>query len=1348
MNDYKVQNAARSNEDDEKLPSNSGGRSKSIYKPVMKPPLRIISTSFFHIFRFATLFDYVLMTLGTFFSMISGLIIPLMSNFLGDIFEVFTERETGIITKQTFNQRINSLLLNFTLLGIVSFILTTCMITCWSWTGERQAKRMKLIYFNSLLKMGISYFEVNEVTSGGLLASMNKDTEDIKTVISDHLGSFVQYAVIIISCFILAFTKNAILTLVILASIPLVFITIALTSRSANPLIVKQRELFVKAGKILENALAAIKTIRAFNGEAKEEKKHYECLKEANDNVSARLAWVYAIRLGLIQFLTLSIFVQGFWFGSILVADKKLAPGGVVSVFYASLLGLNNFEYLLPKFIAMSKAKNAIRVINELLVCVSKVNFQHLNGFKLPEIKGNIKFNQVSFSYPSRPDTSALRGVTLNIPAGKTTVFVGQSGSGKSTITQLIQKLYEPSDGLILLDERELKILDTTWLRQQIGVVSQEPVLFDDTIFKNVAYGRADYWNVTMDEVIQACKLACIHDTIGSLPNGYEYHLSDMGKNLSGGQRQRIAIARAIIKDPSILILDEATSALDLTLDLKVQKALDNCRNNRTTIVVTHHLKRIRDTDFVYVMHEGEIVESGKKSELLNLNGHYSKLANEYPTDPKRNTHELKNIDLRLKRHFTFGLPSSPRMGYMFAPKATRTTLRRSRRIKKDRTSWNLDEYSDDDNEKVKRHATQRTINDIMDYYENVSDKPAETFSDNRNTLYDILSYYEKNNDDEDIVNVIVKNSDESSTTKQSKLNIFKFIRETMDKRMLYAIGICSALVEGITNPAFSFVLSNLLSTYSIPDKNELLNSSRVYAIYVLLISVVLGMSAFFKFLLLERASERWTVRLRHMGFGNALRQPQSWFDKSENATGRLATILTSDIQTTKSLIGYFVGNVIVELVSLVGGTIWSLVVGWQLALIGFGLVPVSIIFSEFSSRILQKYDSKQKIATETAANEFYQAISNIRTIYSLAIESVMESKFQTALERPFLIGIKRAFISGLSAGFLDGLTYLTKAITFWYGAQLISQGVYDLRKMLTVWTLIIFCTSSASRILSTIPYYSKCKQAIKSIQYIINLPTVRDDVGVLPDNLQGTIIFKDVNFSYAERPDDKIIDRLNLTLEPGTTVALVGKSGNGKSTIAALLQRIYEPTSGLITLDGENIKGIQLKWLRENIGIVSQEPVLFDMTISENISYGKDEATREEIEIAAKQVNMHDFISSLPNGYETKLGSSGSQLSGGERQRIAIARVLLRNPKILILDEATSALDTKNESLVQETFSKAQQGRTILMITHRLKSVKKVSKIALVEHGKIVESGNHKELMSLRREYFELIRSDNSYDH
>ncbi|RIA92106.1 P-loop containing nucleoside triphosphate hydrolase protein [Glomus cerebriforme] len=1304
--------------------NDSGDRSKTIYLPVQKPPLRTTSTSFFHIFQFATLFDYFLMTFGLFFSILSGLVIPFMTNFFGSIFNVFTDKETGIITKQVFDQQINSLLLKFTQLGIGAFVVTALMITCWMWTAERQSKRMRTTYFKSLLRMNISYFESDEVTSGGLLTSVNKDTEDIHNVISEHLGYFIQFIVTIISCFILAFMKNAILTLVILSTMPLILIVIAFTTRRANPLIVKERDIFIKAGNVLENALAAIKTIRSFNGEEKEDKKHYECLQEAN-NVSSSLAWIFALRTGLVQFLTLSLFVQGFWFGSILVADKKLAPGDVLSVFYASLLGLGVLKGLLPKLVAILKAKNAIHSINKLLETIAKMDLESLKGFKLANIEGNIKFNQVSFSYPSRPDTLVLKNINLTIPAGKTTVLVGQSGSGKSTITQLIQKLYEPNNGLIMLDGHELRILNVSWLRQQIGIVSQEPILFSDTIFKNIAYGKVDYWNTTMDEVIKACKLACIHDTIIDLPNGYETQLSEMGKNLSGGQRQRIAIARALIKDPAILILDEATSALDMTSDLKVQEALENCRQNRTTIVITHQLKHVGDTDFVYVLHEGEIVESGIKSNLLNNNGYYSKLANEHSPNPNRKTHELSNINMKLKRQFTF-LFNEPQ-------KSKYGSVNRSKSIGK--SGWRqsiIEEYYNDDN-------NNDNSNDNMDIIQGATATTIPRRYVDKSAINDILSYYE-----DDYINILITN--ESSSTNNNNMSIFKLIRETMDKKVYYGIGLFSAMIDGGINPVFSFVLANLLNTYSISDRDELLKNSRTFALFVLLIAAVSGITGHLKYFLLERASERWAVRLRHMGFGNVLRQPQSWFDKSENAIGKVTTILTSDTESAKILVGHFAGNMIIGFVSLFGGTIWALIVGWQLTLVGFGLVPVLLLFSELETYLLQKYELKQKVAMEAAANEFYQGISSVRTVFSLSIEKVMENKFQEALRKPFLIGVRKAFISGASTGFLEGLSYFTKALTFWYGAQLVSQGIYDLQRMLTVWTLVIFCTASASQVLSTIPYYSKSKQAIKSIQKIINLPIIPDNVGVCPEELKGTILFNNVKFSYPERPDIKILDGFNLKLEPGQSVALVGKSGNGKSTVAALLQRIYEPNSGSIMLDYENIKNIQLRWLRENVGIVSQEPVLFDMTIAENIAYGKDDATQEEIEMAAKQVNMHKFIISLPNGYNTKLGSTGSQLSGGERQRIAIARVLLRNPKILILDEATSALDTKNESIVQETLNKVQQGRTTLMITHRLKNVKKMSKIALVENGKIIESGTHKELMTLGGEYFELVRNGDSF--
>ncbi|CAI2161842.1 17921_t:CDS:1 [Funneliformis geosporum] len=1323
-------------------------RKKSIYKPVQKPPLIITTTSFFHIFRFATPFDYILMTLGIFFSVLSGLLVPIMTLLLGDIFDAFTDKEKGFITTQIFDQRINVLVLYFSMVGVGSFAFTSLMIIFWMWTGERQSKKMKQVYFSSLLSMDIAYYEGDDVTSGELLTGVNKDSEDIKNVISEQLGYFIQYLVTAISTFIVAFIKNPILTLVIFASMPLLFLILAYTSRKSNPLIEQERDIFVQAGNILESALSAIKTIRAFNGEEKEEKKHYQSLQMAND-VSANLAWIFALRTGLSQFLLLSLFVQGFWYGAILVANQTMAPGGVLSVFYSSMLGLSALRGVLPRLATIARAKHAIKSINNLLEKVALMDLEALRGFKLPKIEGNIELNQVSFSYPSRPDTWVLRNLDLYIPAFHTTVFVGESGSGKSTITQLIQRLYEPDDGIIMLDGRELRILNISWLRQQIGVVSQEPVLFDDTIFANVAYGRSDYWNTTVEEVENACKLACIHDFIIELPEGYNTSLGDMGKKLSGGQRQRIAIARALIKDPAILILDEASSALDMTSDYMVQEALENCRKNRTTIVVTHQLNHIKDSDLVYVLHEGEVVESGTKSKLLNIkNGYYNKLAVEHSPNPKRRTHELNSINERLKSQNSLKINtkigkrvSASAVDFLTvvsSPSPTTTTFSRSASLSRVTSLSRATSLT----RRTWRHSTFEEHMDADMLQGTVSAAVYKRYGhDDGSSILDILNYYE-NTDNYAVIDVVVTNSDGKKS--KSKFSILKFIRDTMDNKLVYAVGLIMSIINGFVMPLFSFVLASLLSTYSIPDKELLVAKSREFALYVLAIAAINGLSSHFKYYLLERASERWAVRLRHLGFGNVLRQPQSWFDKSENAIGKVTTILTTDTESSKNLIGHFAGNIVFGLVSLFGGMIWALFVGWQLTLVGMGLVPILLLATEYQGFILQRYEKRQKVATEDATNSFYQTISSIRTVFSLAIEPAMESKFQVALEKPYKIGVKKAFLCGVTSGFMDALSYFTKALTFWYGARLVSDGTYDLKTMLSVWTLVIFCTTSASQMLATIPYYAKSRQAVKSINYILQLPIVSDSEGHKPDSVKGSIVFKDVKFSYPERPEIMVLDGLNLTIEKGQSIALVGKSGNGKSTVAALLQRIYEPTEGSIMLDFENLKNLQLRWLRENIGIVSQETVLFDMTIGENIAYGKENATQKEIEIAAKQVNLHDFIITLPDGYNTKLGSSGSKLSGGQKQRIAIARVLLTDPKILILDEATSALDTTNEAIVQEALSKVQKGRTTLVITHRLKSIKNLNKIALVDGGKILESGTHKELMTLRGNYFDLVRSGN----
>jgi len=391
--------------------------------------------------------------------------------------------------------------------------------------------------------------------------------------------------------------------------------------------------------------------------------------------------------------------------------------------------------------------------------------------------------------------------------------------------------------------------------------------------------------------------------------------------------------------------------------------------------------------------------------------------------------------------------------------------------------------------------------------------------------------------------------------------------------------------------------------------------------------------------------------------------------------------------------------------------------------------MPLVTITTGIVTRIQASLAEAELKAYAKSGGVAEEVLSSIRTVMAFGGQQREIERYEKSLSFAQKAGIKRGTVTGIGAGLNTAINYASYALVFWYGMNLILKSC-DTNSGYTVGDIvtIFFCVLVGStRLGRTSPYFeaiSVAKGAGASIFSIINrVPTIdsSSESGIKPDYIIGDLSFENVRFNYPSRQDVKVLKDLKFKVPAGQTVALVGTSGCGKSTCIQLLQRFYDPQEGKVCIDGYDIKELNIGWMRAQIGMVGQEPVLFGTTIGENIRYGREGVTQEEIEAAAKEANAHDFISRLPLKYDTMVGERGAQLSGGQKQRIAIARALVRNPKILLLDEATSALDTQSEAVVQRALDKARLGRTTIIVAHRLSTIRNADRIIVIKEG-IVE--------------------------
>jgi ATP-binding cassette subfamily B (MDR/TAP) protein 1 len=493
--------------------------------------------------------------------------------------------------------------------------------------------------------------------------------------------------------------------------------------------------------------------------------------------------------------------------------------------------------------------------------------------------------------------------------------------------------------------------------------------------------------------------------------------------------------------------------------------------------------------------------------------------------------------------------------------------------------------------------------------------------------------------------------------------------------------------------------------------------------------------------------SERLVHRARDSAFRYMLRQDVEFFDREENSAGSLTSFLSTETTHLAGMSGTTLGTILQVLTTLIGGFMISLGIGWKLALVCIATVPVIVGCGFLRFWMLVRFQGRAKQAYEKSASFACEATSAIRTVASLTREHDVLKIYSDQLNSQGAKSLSTILNSSSLYAASQSLMFCCVALGFWYGGTLISNHEYDLFQFFLCFSAVIFGAQSAGTVFSFAPDMGKAKHAAIEIKTLAERqPTIDtwSQEGTQLRDLKGLVEFRDVHFRYPTRPEQPILRGLNLTIRPGQFVALVGASGCGKSTTIALLERFYDPVMGGVFVDGHDISSLNVNNYRNHIALVSQEPTLYQGTVRDNILLGADkrpeDVPEEAIIQACKDANIYEFILSLPEAFNTVVGNKGSMLSGGQKQRIAIARALLRDPKILLLDEATSALDSESEKVVQAALDKAAKGRTTIAVAHRLSTIQKADQIYVFDAGRIVEAGTHTDLIAKRGRYYELV--------
>ncbi|KAK9779561.1 putative Leptomycin B resistance protein pmd1 [Seiridium cardinale] len=1306
-------------------------------------PSALQFSGFFQLLFYAnpTWIDYGLILAGTLCAIGAGVPFPLMGILYGNLVDNMNDatcEATSSGTADSYRDANNKKVLQLVYLGIGAFFLVYGYLLFWSLQSQRLSQRIQDKYFSVLLRQDAEFFDKRH--AGEISSRLSGAIQAIQTGTSEKVGIFLSSISFLITAYVVGFIEYTKLTGMLIYLIPTMLFSSLICGYLTQKYGSQMSDAIDAASSIASEALNHVAVVHAFSAERPLGMKFTGHMSKARTWGIKKSVYIGA-QSGFLYFLAFSANALAFWQGTKAIAAAHQQTGEAVTVgaIYTVVLLVVDGEFLsnpctmigqvAPLLPIFGTATTSFLKLKKDMEIQPQIGSSENKGERLQHgIEARVNFANVTFSYPSRPDVKVLENVTFACPARSHTAIVGLSGSGKSTLAGLLCRLYDPADGRVLLAGHSISSLDVVNLRGFMSLVPQEPSLFDMSILENIALGLSNALKPELKElgqallgpdlarvahdlrhgssfdmasdaygsaiskiaqlVMEAAEMADVMTFVHRQEFGFGTVVGQSGKLVSGGQRQRIALARALIKDPSVLILDEATAALDSASEKRVQDAIDRVAEGRTVITIAHRLSTIKNADSIVVMKDGGVLEQGNHTDLLAMGGQYARLVKlqNLSTESSAPRHARGSIDSHIS----------------YESSAVETL------------------YTDTASEKdvaIKKPVT-----------------PAQAVP-------------------------------HQTADAAAKWTILRLRARILRPYLLWlTVAIVAAFIVGCTYSASGVIFGNTIGIAS-PCTPPTTISSRggFLALMYLALALAEGAANLASWSAFGYVAESLVYLTRANIFQSLFKQPLSWHETGDREPSTLLSLITKDAAALGSLSGSIIGTIMAVIVNVVVSIVLSHIIAWKIAVVCVAICPIFLAAGWMQLRTLSNFEKKHANAYAQAIGVAVASVNSIKTIAALSIEDVTMESYKRILKGPNRDVMKASTLANLwlALGFSTG--NFLYSFTYWWGSSLIIKGEYSQTQFLIVLVAILVGAQMWGQLLVLIPEVSRAWSAARRIFNILDFkdswndsfksldaankksrsvdvePLVESKPTVNASNRGTSIKFKDIGFAYPGRPDITVLRDINFEVKPGQFCGLVGPSGSGKSTILRLIQRLYDPSGGVIELDGKAITGSDNHEFRDCISLVPQDCALFDGSVRFNISLGarrNQMVEDQDIEEACRFANIHDTIMSLPNGYDTECGANGTHFSGGQRQRIAIARALVRKPQLLLLDESSSALDAESETALQNSLRRAAEKTTVIAIAHRLQTVKMADVIFVVDEGNIVAKGRHEELVEISETY------------